>query len=57
MNGEWFDFKNMSMSRVFANVDSSEEGIYLPVINKIMQEQHKDHKLKKYFRTVINKKD
>ncbi len=49
----------MSVNHVFANVEGGEEEIYSPTINKIAQEQRRDCKLKKYFKSTlrINEKD
>ena len=50
-------YHNMSISRVFANIDSSDEDIYPPTINEIAQEQRRDRRLKKYFRSNLSTKD
>ena len=49
--------QNMSTSYVFANIKGSKEDIYPPTINKIAQEQRKDCKLKKYFRSDLRTED
>ena len=49
----------MSVNHVFATVEGSEEEIYPPTINEIAQEQRRDRKLKKYFKSTLraNEKD